>query len=545
MNQMPRMLAMFLIISLLAACGAAPNAQAPTASTSPTTAPAVSAPTEAPAANTPVPTEAPVSSGPLRIVTPFLSQPLDPARGGGFTAVSLGVGETLMRLDETFAPVPWLASELTAIDPQTWQISLREGVTFHDGAPVDAAAVKAALERAIAEIPTAATLLNLDTLTVIDARTLQLKTREPNPRMPGILTEPSTVIVNAAAAATLGAEAFAQKPIMTGIFKVEQFAQDREAVLVRHNAYWGTPARSAQVVITVQSDANARMLALQSGQVDIAIDIRPESVQVAEGDAKLRVVRAAPVATMFMYLNQSKPLWQDVRVRQALAYAVPPREALVQAVFRGEGIPGVGPIPPSVLPCDSLRGYTQDLDRARALLAEAGFSDGDGDGILERDGEPLRMLVLSYPQRPALTPMAEIIQANLQEIGIAMEIQSVEQINEALANQDWDGGMYFNNMAATGDPYGSLVQFYTAEGASNRGSYKNAEVEAAISVLQPIPDRAERLARSCAISQQLLDDVAIIPLVYPNYNYGVSAEVVGFDTAHPYFLYLLTSTMGR
>jgi peptide/nickel transport system substrate-binding protein len=478
-------------------------------------------------------------------VTPFLSQPLDPARGGGFNAVQFGVGETLMRLDESFTPVPWLAADLTAVDPLTWQISLREGATFHDGAPVDAAAVQAALERAISENPTAATLLNVDSFTVIDPRTLHLKTLEANPRMPGLLTEPSTVIVHAAAAATLGADAFAQQPIMTGSFKVEQFAQDREVVLVRHDGYWGTPARSAQVVITVQADANARMLALQSGQVDIAIDIRPESVQVAERDANLRVVRAAPVATMFLYLNQRKPVWQDVRVRQALAYAMPPREALVQTVLRGEGVPGVGPIPPTVLPCDNLNGYTQDLERARALLAEAGFSDADGDGIVERDGEPLRMLVLSYPQRPALTPMAEIIQANLQAIGIAMEIQSVEQINEALANQDWDGGMYFNNMAATGDPYGSLVQFYTAEGASNRGSYQNADVEAAIQALQPIPERAERLERACAISQQLLDDVAIIPLVYPNYNYGVAAGVVGFDTAHPYFLYFLNSALGR
>lgn len=531
----PHLIALLAVVSLLlAACGQPPAAQAPTA---PAPAADAAAPTEAPAA-------APGSSEPLRVITPFLSLP-DPAKGGGFNAVQFGIGETLLRLDETFTPVPWLASELTPVDPTTWRITLREGVVFHDGAPMDATAVKASLERAVALIPTAATLLDLDTITVVDARTLTLTTAAPNPRMPGLLTEPSTVIVNAQAAEAMGEEGFGAQPVMTGVFKIEQFVQDREAVLVRHDAHWDGPARSARVVVNVQSDANARMLALQSGQVELAIDIRPEAVQVAEADQNLKVVRAAPVATMFMYLNQGKPLWQDVRVRQALAYAVPPREALVQAVFRGEAIPAVGPIPPSVLTCDNLSGYTQDLDRARALLAEAGFSDGDGDGILERDGEPLRMLVLSYPQRPALTPMAEIIQANLQEIGIAMEIQSVEQINEALANQEWDGGMYFNNMAATGDPYGSLVQFYTAEGAANRGSYRNAEVEAAIAALQPITDRAERLERSCAISQQLLDDAAIVPLVYPSYNYGVARSVVGFDTAHPYFLYLLTKAIGR
>jgi peptide/nickel transport system substrate-binding protein len=422
---------------------------------------------------------------------------------------------------------------------------LREGVVFHDQAPVDAAAVKASLERAVTLIPTAATLLDLAEITVVDAQTLTLTTAAPNPRMPGLLTEPSLVIVNAQAAATMGDDAFGIRPVMTGVFSIEQLTPDTEAILVRHDAHWDAPARSARVTVTVQSDANARMLALQSGQVDVAVDIRPEAVQVAEGDPLLRVVRSSPVATMFIYLNQSKPLWQDVRVRRALAYAVPPRDALIQTVFRGEGLPAVGPIPSSVLSCEGLRGYSEDLDQARALLAEAGFRDGDGDGIVERDGEPLRMVMLSYPQRPALTPMAEIIQANLSEIGIAMEIQSVEQINDALATQDWDGGMYFNNMAATGDPYGSLVQFYTAEGSANRGSYRNADVESAIVGLQPIPDRAERLKRACAISQQLLDDVAIIPLVYPNYNYGVARDVVGFDTAHPYFLYLLNNLIGR
>ncbi len=528
---------------VLASCGGIPDASSPTTAVPSAASPAAPTPGRDPGDVT-TPTDAPATPDPLRVITPFLSLP-DPAKGGGFNAVQFGIGETLMRLDETFTPVPWLASELAAVDATTWRIVLRDGVVFHDQAPVDAAAVKASLERAVELIPTAATLLNLTGITVVDARTLTLTTAAPNPRMPGLLTEPSLVVVNAQAAATMGDEAFGARPVMTGVFRIEQFTSDVEAILVRHDAHWDAPARSARVVVTVQSDANARLLALQSGQADVAVDIRPEAVDIAESDPLLRVVRAAPVATMFIYLNQSKPLWQDVRVRQALALAVPPRDALIQTVFRGEGLPAVGPIPPSVLPCADLRGYTEDLPRARALLAEAGFRDDDGDGTVERDGEPLRMVMLSYPQRPALTPMAEIIQANLSEIGIALEIQSVEQINDALATQDWDGGMYFNNMASTGDPYGSLVQFYTAEGASNRGSYRNADVEAAIAALQPVPDRAERLERSCAISQQLLDDVAIIPLVYPNYNYGVAERVVGFDTAHPYFLYLLNNLIGR
>ena len=192
--------------------------------------------------------------------------------------------------------------------------------------------------------------------------------------------------------------------------------------------------------------------------------------------------------------------------------------------------------------CPSLEDtYTQDVEQARNLLDEAGLVDSDNDGVVEANGTPVEMLILTYPQRPALTPMAEIIQASLAEIGIAVQIQSVEQINDALTNQDWDGGMYFNNMATTGDPYGSLSQFYTSDGSSNRGTYRNTEIEQQIADMQGITERSERTEQACAISQQLLDDVAIIPLVYPNYNYGVSAQITGFDTVHPYFLYFVTT----
>lgn len=537
-RQIRHVLLVTLMALMMAACGAAPPA-VPT----PIASDASAAPT-APVAPLITPTQLSDAGATLRISVPFLSQPLDPASGGGFNAIQFGVGETLMKLDPTFAPIPWLADALTARDARTWEIRLREGALFHDQTPVDANAVKASLERAIETIPTAKTLLDVESIAVVDERTLTITTVEPSPRMPGLLTEPSLTIVNVNAIAALGAEAFTRQPVMTGPFIVERFEQDQELALVRHTAHWqGTPA-SSRIVINVQPDATARFLALQSGQVDIAIDIRPESVAVAEGDANLRVVPAQPVATMFMYLNQRKAPWQDAKVRRALAHAVPPREALVTTVLRGQGLPAIGPIPSTVLPCPDLSPAAHDPEQARALLAEAGFVDSDGDGLVENSGAPLKLIVLSYPQRPALTPMAEIIQAQLKDIGIQMEIQVVEQINDALANQEWDAAMYFNNMAATGDPYGSLAQFYTAEGSSNRGGYANAAVEQQIEALRPVEDRAERLARSCAISQSLLDDVAIIPLVYPNYTYAAARTVQGFDQAHPYFLYFVNGALG-
>ncbi|MGH8933109.1 MAG: ABC transporter substrate-binding protein [Egibacteraceae bacterium] len=450
-----------------------------------------------------------------------------------------------MRLDTDLAPQPWLAEAVERRSDTAWAISLREGVTFHDSSVVDAEAVKASLERAITESEAAAALLDVAEIAVEDPRTLLVTTATPSPNFPGLLTDPTTAIVSAAAAEAQG-EAFANQPVATGMFAVEEFQLDSRLIAVRYDGYWGDPPATQRLEVNVQPDASARFLALQSGQIDIAFDIQPESVTQIDGSADLKAVAAAPVATMFVYLNQAHPPWDDVRVRQALAHAVPPGDVFVGSVFRGQAEAAIGNLPPAVLDCPNIaKPYAPDPEAARALLAEAGYADGDGDGVVEKAGTPLTLLMLSYPQRPALTPMAEIIQASLQPLGIKVEIQSVEDINGALETEPWDGAMYFNNMAATGDPFGALSQFFATGGDANRGQYTNPRVDARLEELRGLTERTERRALACEIDEDLLQDVAIIPLVYPTYVYGVSTSVEGFDRPHPYFLYFMASEIAR
>jgi peptide/nickel transport system substrate-binding protein len=482
------------------------------------------------------------SGGEFRIGTPFLSQP-DPVRGG-FNAVQFGLAETLMRLDTDLQPQPWLAAAVQPRSGTTWEVRLREGVTFHDGAAMDATAVKASLERAVELSPTAQTLLGLRSITIDDPLTLSISTEAPTPNFPGLLTDPSTAIVSAASAAALG-EAFTDRPVTTAMFRVERYELDRELVAVRYDDYWGEPARAERLVVTVLPDASARFLGLQSGQLDVAVDIQPESVGQVQGDDELRAVAAAPVATIFTYLNQAQAPLNDLRVRQALAHALPPRETVVQAVLRGEGEPAEGIFPPAVLECGANQPYRHDPEAARRLLASAGYRDSDADGVVERDGRPLRLVLLSYPQRPALTPTAEILQSALAEVGVKVEIQVVEQIDQALERDSWQASMYFNNLASTGDPYGSLSRFFRTGGDANAGQYSNEAVDRDIDQLRTLTEREQRRDLACQIERQLALDVAVLPLAYPNYVYGVGPDVTGFDTAHPYFLYFITGEIGK
>jgi len=245
-----------------------------------------------------------------------------------------------------------------------------------------------------------------------------------------------------------------------------------------------------------------------------------------------------------MYLNHRREPWQDAKVRQAIAIAIN-REALVEAVLQGRATGANGPFPPAVLECDQLRGHTLDIAQAKQLLAEAGYQDTDGDGILEKDGQILTLDLLTYPQRPELTPMAETIQASLKTVGIKVSIRVTEGIDGALEQGDWDGGMYFNNMTVTGDPYRSLLQFFTTGGSANFGGYSSPQVDELTRQVGQATDRQAREQLACDASQAIIDEVAVVPLLYPNFNYGISNEVVGFDQPHPFWLYFIDSNIGK
>jgi len=478
----------------------------------------------------------------LRVGVPLLLQPPDPVIGG-FNAVNTGLAETLFKLGRDLQPEPWLATGARRLDGHSWEITLRQGVQFHNGTPMDAAAVKASLERAVAKSPTAKVLLDIARLEVKAPFTLTITTNQPTLIMPAMLAEPTSAIVDAAAAQSMG-NAFTEMPVLTGPFKMERFQQDKEWVVVRHKAYWGPPPLVDHVRFVVLPDNISRVLALQSGDIDIAHYLAPESVATVQGTSHLAVVAAAPVALEYMYINHRREPWKVARVRAAIALAIN-REALVKGVMQGQGTVATGPFPPAVLGCDQLQGHSYNPAQAKQLLGQAGYQDNDGDGFVKKDGQMLTITLVTYRQRPELVPIAEAIQASLKTIGIKVAVRMVENINAALEQRDWDGGLYFSNMATTGDPYWALSQFFLSGGPANRGGFSSPRIDALTRQVGQATDRQAREHLACAASQAIIDEVAVVPLLSPIFNYGVSKNVVGFDAPHPFFLYFLDSKIGK
>ena len=476
----------------------------------------------------------------LRVGTGFLTAIAPPIR---HTAVAMGLGETLFRLGDEYRPVPWLATEAKNLDEITWEITLRQGVKFHNGVEMDAAAVKASLERAFAESASIKRLLDIARIDVKDAYTLTIVTNRPSPILPNLLTERGTAIVEVGAAQAMG-NAFKEKPVLTGPFKVERFQPSKELVAVRHEDYWGPRPLVDRLVVTHIADINSLVLALQAGDIDIAGGIPPHSVEPLEAHPDLVVRHPAKFQLNFMFLNTQREAMKDVRVRQAIAHAID-RDALVRGVMLDQAEPAVGPFPPNYLKCDGLQGRSFDPEKSRELLAKAGYEDRNGDGLLEKDGRPLEITFLTYGQGGFLPPMAEAIQGMLKDIGIKATIRSVERVDAVLREGDWDASMFNNNMVHTGDPYGTLFSFATPGAYLNKSGYQNPQLDGLLTQMFPLADRQERRRLACEASQALIDDPPIVPILHQNYDYGVSKAVTGFDNPYPYFQYIIDGGIGK
>ena len=282
-----------LVLLLAVACGApaAPSGTTPsTAGSDPQqTAPAAAAPqqpvvTVAPARQSgqssateqqaaPAPVPANVLDRPtLNAGVIWLDSPFDPVQGG-WVASQSGMSENLFRLSPSnFRPEPWLATEATHVDPLTWEIKLRSGVRFHNGAAMDAEAVKASLERTIRLSEASADTLGVDAIVVNDEQTITITTLEPRPTLPGLLTTPGLAITDAVAADAAGEGNFLQAGALTGPYIPTEYIQKERLSSVANDDYWGGPPPLAGIEHVAIPDTNSRELALQAGDIDVAVN---------------------------------------------------------------------------------------------------------------------------------------------------------------------------------------------------------------------------------------------------------------------------------
>ncbi|HEY7435764.1 MAG TPA: ABC transporter substrate-binding protein, partial [Methylomirabilota bacterium] len=370
--------------------------------------------------------------GTLTIVRPTDPVSLDPnletTAPGAW--VYFNMLEGLLTLDAKMQIQPSLATSYEVMSPTRVRFKLRPNVKFHDGTPLNAAAVKFTYDRALKGTPPArwASLAgSLSGAEVVDDLTVDIVTREPYGPVLRTLAMYCMGIVSPTAVGKLGAD-FSRAPVGTGPFKFVEWKTNTHVIIERFPGYWGDKALLDRVIFKVVPEEGARMIALQTGDADMVLFPSPAQLPALRKDPKFTVHETTGIRVVFAGLHAGAPPLDDVRVRQALLHAVD-RKAILDNIMEGSAGPAMGVLAPGVFGYKDMqldRLYPFDRAKAKALLAQAGFTPG-ADGVMQKGGQRLSLSWLTargrYPKDGEIT---EAIQAMFKEIGVEAKVQVLE-----------------------------------------------------------------------------------------------------------------------
>lgn len=438
----------------------------------------------------------------------FSTRSLDPHTDSSYVPLRAGITETLVRLDEDKLSVePWLAKSWEGDDGEHWTIHLRDGITFQNGKPLTGAAVKASLERVLKENTGVQNALKIKTIEA-DGQTLHMTTTEPFPEFVSELVNPNTSIID------VSENDIVNKPVGTGPFALSSFTPGSRLELKRYDGYWDGAAPLDGVTFSFNEDANARSLALKSGQVDVVY--RPEVESLASLDAQegIRVDATSTFRVHQMTMNMQRPALQDVNVRKAVD-ALIDRKEIVDSILLGYGEPATGPFLPSLPFAPVYEQQTGGADVAKQYLQKAGYTLLNG--TMQKGGQPLKLTLLTYSARADLPLIAQVFQSDAGRIGIGVEIRQIDTPEEYMAsNRDWDLATYSNLTAPRGDAGYYLNATYHPKGALNFSGVHDDQLTAIIDKLNRTVEPKQRAVLAKQAADYVHDNVINAFVLFPS-----------------------------
>ena len=482
----------------------------------------------------------------VRIAIPFGfdSPNPDPAIGwNGWRTSEAGVTETLFWLNREGALEPRLATDARAISPTTWEIDLKPGVNFHDGTAMDAEAVRFSIERVVdPESPVynerVASLIGIARIDVVDADTVRIETESPNASFLNDLADPGLSILSTGTTT----DAF----FGTGPFRLAEIVPAERISVTRFDDYWGGAAAAPAIDLLTVLDPTTVMLAFEAGDIDIAANFPDSDIPRVAARDDLEIGAVADGRLMFFFMQVNEGPLADIRVRRALDHLLP-REEIVETVLNDlGGSPGVGIFPPDKPWANkALVPTPYNRETALALLAEAGIADTNGDGRLERNGEPFRIVVRSYLGRPSMQPAAELYMAHLEAAGIATELRILRDWTVAV--DDFRDGradllMYSSNAAVTGNA-AYFPNFTFRTGAEeNYGGWSNAEFDGLLRDGIATFDADERQRIFERMQEIIAEELPVVVAFYKN-RVAVWHDRVEDFSLHPAGTYLVDTDL--
>lgn len=493
--------------ALLAACQAPPAPAKPgeAGQAAPAAAPTAAAPAVSKPAEAAKPTGGPVPGGTVRVGLNADLTTLDPhlSTAAVDRQVYQSVFDTLVRLDKDLQLRPGLAESWEQPDPKTLIFKLRRGVKYHDGEPFNAASVQANVQRMLSHPKSLrkGELADVESVDVVDEYTARFNLKQPSSPLLSLLTDRAGMMVSTKAAEAAGDD-FARKPVGSGPFKFIEWIKDDHVTVRKFDQYWekdsaGNPLPYLdEVVYKPIPDGNSRLAALRTSTVDIIDFPNSKDIPSLRESKDLRFLEIPGLAFRYIQLNLERPPFDNKLVRQALAWSID-REAINKVVFFNSGQPAQQAIPPASWAFDAaFKPFTRDVEKAKALLAQAGLPN-----------PRFSALVTNTPEEKQL---AEVYKEQLADVGIEMEIELLEfaTLLDRVNRSDFTAVVL--QWSGRPDPDGNVFGYFHTKGAQNRGKYANPQVDELLEKARATYDQNERKRLYAQVNQILAEDVPMI-----------------------------------
>lgn len=456
-----------------------------------------------------------------------------------------GLGETLTGFDDKMNLRPWLAESWQISDDKlTWTFKINDKATFSNGDKVTAEIVKASLERTFAKSVRARSFFTYEEIKA-DGQKLLIKTDKPVPTLPSMLADPLFIIINT----NVKDRDYAKEgPICSGPYMVQSFSKAK-TVMQANPHYWQGEVPFKTVNIVSVDDPSTRALALQSGEIDLAVTIAPGDLELFTGrDYHISQLASLRTTLGRMNMAEGRPL-ADWRVRSALISSLD-RQTYNKVLLKDTFITGKAPVPPSLdYGFGQLTDHnTYNLERAKKLLAEAGWQDTDGDGYVDKNGKNLELELVYFSSRAELPLYAEATQADAKKAGIKIKLQNVDAgaMSEIGSRGEFDILLAGILTASSGDPEVYLNWYWKSDingnNPQNVSSYSNPQFDALSDRLAVEFDPAKRRELIIQMQQLILDDSAAIFYGYSKTNM-VSRSCLQNADVQPADYYWLTDSI--
>lgn len=443
---------------------------------------------------------------------------LDPQKTSSYFSFQVleNVFDTLVEPDENLEMQPALAASWQTSDDQlTWTFDLQDGVTFHDGSAFTSEDVVYSYNRIIdEELSNAWKFAAITDVDAPDDDTVVITVAQPTPNLLSNLGGfKGMAIVDQA---NVESGEITTAPVGTGPFSLTDYSSGDHITLTANADYWGGAPALGGVEFRFISEPATALAALQAGDIDWTDVVPAQQVESLQSDDALEVGLAPSSDYWYLALNQARAPWNDVRVRQALAFAID-RDAILQAVSYGTATENQLAIPEQSIWYTPYDAYSTDLAQAQALLDDAGFTGGTLDLLATSD----------YPET---ITAAQIIASNLAPLGITVNIRQPDFSTWLDEQNTGNFDMLMMGWLGNIDPDDFYYSQHHTDGASNAQGYSNPEVDQLLDAARIETDEAARKDLYAQAATIIADDASYIYLYNPSVIQVWSPSVTGYET---------------